>query len=116
MVCNTPIYKTREPLGSYPWATGHHNIRIIDNTIVDSGPAGILVNGLDGGEIAGNVLKHTNYRGGMEIGNPRGLSAAYAITIMNSKDVKVSDNEVSDWGKAEGPVGDLGVYPIPPGQ
>jgi hypothetical protein len=112
---NTPLYR-REPLGSYPWATGHRNVQILNNTIEDSGVGGIFVNGLDGGEICGNVLKHTNHRGGKEVGNPMGLSAAYAITIMNSKDVKVSDNEVSDWGKAEGPVGDLGVYPIPPGQ
>ncbi|MBN1669748.1 MAG: right-handed parallel beta-helix repeat-containing protein [Kiritimatiellae bacterium] len=109
-LCNTPVYH-REPLGAYPWATGHRNIRIVDNRIEDSGGGGILVNGLDGGEVRGNTVRRTNRRGGRDLGNRVGLSLPFAITLMNTTNVVVRDNRVADYGLADGPVGDLGVYP-----
>ncbi len=113
MVCNRPI-AIREPLGSYPWLAGHRNIRLVGNTIEGSDVAGILANGLDGGEVRGNVVRRVNLRGGRDVGAKVGLSVPYAITLMNSRNVAVSGNRVSDLGPgAEAAVGDLGVYPKP---
>ena len=109
---NTPLFK-REKVGSFPWATGHRNVRIVGNSIDGSDVAGILVNGLQGGAVKDNVVRNTNRRGAREAGNRMGLSVPYAITLMNSRDVEVSGNEVSDCNQAEKPIGDLGRYPQP---
>lgn len=93
-------------------ASGHRNIRILGNTIDGAGNAGIFVNLARDVEIRGNILKNTNLRGGEDIGADRGLTAPYAITIMNSADVRLKDNKISSLGlHGKGGSKDLGNYP-----
>lgn len=69
---------------------------------------------IDGGTVRDNVVRRVNLRGGRETGNKVGLSVPFAITVMNSRNVTVKDNRVSDLGPhAEATVGDLGDYPKP---
>lgn len=100
---------------SYPWVAAHHNIRIVGNTIDGCDAAGILINGLDGGEVRDNIIKNTNLqRGGAEVSFAAGspLTVPYAITVMNSRGVQVEGNKVSHLGPhAKGEAGDVGTFP-----
>jgi hypothetical protein len=116
-VINRPAKLPGEPAPFYPWIPAHRNLSFIGNTIENCPSAGILLNGVDGGEVRDNVIRKTNQnRGGMEASYKPGepMSVPYAITVMNSKNVKVANNDVSDLGQhARGPVGDIGTFPVP---
>ncbi len=100
------------PLGTYPWGSHHQNIKIINNTIDGSDVAGILMNGVTGGIVSNNNIRNTNQRGGEKAGRNLGLTAPYAITIINSHDVKTSNNRVSKLGAhGKGDIANLGQYP-----
>jgi parallel beta-helix repeat protein len=98
-----------------PWLAAHHDIRIIDNTIEGSDAAGILINGLDGGEVRGNIVRDTNRARGKDTvdfsaGVP--MTVPYAITVMNSRDVRVTGNKVTGLGiHTKAAVRDVGTFP-----
>ena len=114
-VLNRPAVFPGEGSLFYPWVAAHRNISVVGNTIDGSDGAGILINGLDGGEVRDNTVKNTNLRrGGREVNFATAvpMSLPYAITVMNSRRVRVEGNKVSDLGPhAKGKVGDVGTYP-----
>ena len=113
-MCNEPAaYPGRTPF--YPWVAAHKNVSITGNTIDGCDTAGILICGLEGGEVRDNVIRHTNLSAGPMLSLfPGGwkLPVPYAITVMNSHGVRVEGNKVSDLGThAQGAEGDVGTYP-----
>ena len=112
LLCNRPAELPGEKSRFYPWVAAHRNISIVGNTIDGCDNAGMLINGLDGGELRDNVVKNSNQRKGTLTWNGLTIPFPYAITLMNSKNVKVEGNAVSNMGScAKGDVGDLGIYP-----
>lgn len=97
-----------------PFAAGFTNVDVKNNTIDGSDIAGIFVNGVSGTEIVGNTIRNSNLRGGEDVATSRSLTAAYAMTVMNSDNVTLAANTVTDLGPfALGTVKDLGTYPPP---
>jgi len=97
-----------------PWGQGNRDVQILDNTIAGTGMAGIFVNGLIGGTIRGNRINRCNLASGADAGSKVGLTAPYAVTLMNSTDVVVDGNTLAQPGPhCEGPTGDLGTFPKP---
>jgi parallel beta-helix repeat protein len=116
-VMNRPAVLPGEPLPFVPWIAAHHNISIVGNTIDGCNSAGIVLNGVDGGEVRNNVVRNTNLeRGGTEASFKPGesMNVPYAITVMNSINVHLDENSVSDLGPhAKGAEGDVGTFPVP---
>jgi hypothetical protein len=110
---NAPIAPYKERPGTYPWAMGHANVAFVGNTVERCYGAGILINGLAGGIVKDNVIRSSNLRREHPRLRRKDVTAPHPVTIMNSKGIKVSNNQVIAPGPEAVPplVKDLGVYP-----
>ncbi len=117
LICSSLGNDYRKPYVFHPWLPNHRNISIISNTIDQSFAGGIMVNGLDGGKIQGNIVKHCNQRSNSVIDTTgQFIPVPFPITIMNSKNLAIHDNDIADMGPMGiDNYGDMGIWPEPAG-